>query len=478
MNEDDFKHLIEELTSLKEETEWVEFKVNNSNVEEIGGYISALSNSACLLYKDYGYLVFGIVDKTHKIVGTSFKPKSAKKGGQPLEHWLSSNLDPKINFEIIEMEYEGKFISLFKIESAKFRPNRFKDVAYIRINSCKTKLSNHPEKERKIWEITSKISFEELVAFEKIDEDKIFELLDYSSYFDLMNIKLPDNRKGIIEKFIEEKFLKKNHSKYDVTNLGAILFAKNLLKFPRLKRKAVRIIFYDGVNKLKSIKEYSTNKGYAIEFGKIIDYLIEQLPTNEIIEKAFRKKIQMYPEIALRELMANSIIHQDFSEIGSSPLVEVYSDRVEFINPGRPLIETNRFIDHSPKSRNEILAGFMRRINVCEERGSGVDRVINAVEVYQLPAPNFIAEEHFMRVVLYSPKDLEKMDKDDKIRACYQHCCLKYVSNELMSNETLRERFKIKASNYPSASRIIKYTIDSGLIKKAKGNNYVPFWVK
>lgn len=284
-------------------------------------------------------------------------------------------------------------------------------------------------------------------------------------------------RKGIISKFLEERLIVKNHSLYDITNLGAILFGRDLTIFPKLKRKAVRVIIYGGKNKLKTTKEYSSNKGYAIDFEKIVEYIRDQLPTNEVIEKAFRKKIEMYPEIAIRELLANAIIHQDFSEGGTSSMVEIYSDRIEFTNPGKPLISTQRFIDHPPQSRNEIMAGFLRRINVCEERGSGVDKVISAVEVFQLPAPNFTIESNFMKVVLYAHKTLRQMNKGDKIRACYQHCALKHVSNEKMTNETLRKRFGIDDRNYPMASRIIKDTIEADLIRKEKGNRYVPFWV-
>jgi len=197
---------------------------------------------------------------------------------------------------------------------------------------------------------------------------------------------------------------------------------------------------------------------------------------NEVIEQATRRKVVMYPEIALRELIANAIIHQDLSERGTSPVVEVYADRIEIINPGKPLIDTKRFIDHPPQSRNEALAGFMRRINFCEERGSGVDKVINSIEIYQLPAPEFVVESNFMKVTLFSHKSLREMDKGDKIRACYQHCCLKYVSKELMTNETLRKRLNIKDENYPMASRIIKDSIEADLIKKDKGTSYIPFW--
>lgn len=101
----------------------------------------------------------------------------------------------------------------------------------------------------------------------------------------------------------------------------------------------------------------------------------------------------------------------------------------------------------------------MRIINICEERGSGIDKVIDAVEAYQLPAPNFVAEEEYLRVILYSFKTLREMNKDDIIRACYQHCCLKYVSSDFMTNQTLRQRFQIEEKNSAMASRIIADTI-------------------
>ncbi len=183
----------------------------------------------------------------------------------------------------------------------------------------------------------------------------------------------------------------------------------------------------------------------------------------------------MYPKIAIRELSANAIIHQDFLQQGTSPLIEIYSDRIEFTNPGEPLIKPERFLDYPPRSRNEELSAFLRRIGICEERGSGIDKVIKSVEVYQLPPPKFIVENNFMKVTLYAHKNLRNMDKQDKIRACYQHCCLKYMSSELMTNESLRKRFDIKSTNYPQASKIIKLTLEAGLIKKLK-KAYAPYW--
>ena len=218
--------------------------------------------------------------------------------------------------------------------------------------------------------------------------------------------------------------------------------------------------------------------GYAVSFERLVNYVNDKLPSNEEIGRVFRKQVRVYPELAIRELIANAIIHQDFNIGGMSVMIEIFDNRIEIANPGAPLIDTKRYIDHSPESRNEILAGMMRRMNICEERGSGIDKVITQIEIYQLPAPEFIAGDNYTRVILYSPKSLRQMSKPDKIRACYQHCCLKYVSGEYMSNQSLRERFDIDKKNYPIVSRIIKETSDTGLILEYDNSRmYVPFWV-
>lgn len=306
-------------------------------------------------------------------------------------------------------------------------------------------------------------------------------LLDIQSYFDMMKLPFPTNQDAVIEKMIAEKLIVKSGSFYAITNLGSLLFAKNLNEFSVLNRKAVRVIVYKGKNKLDTVKDQTGTKGYAVGFEALVNYINDQLPQNEEISKALRDTVRMYPEKGVRELVANAIIHQDFREKGS-PVIETYSDRIEFSNPGLPVITPIRFIDDY-QSRNEILADMMRRLRICEEKGSGIDKVIALCEMYQLPAPNFIAQEKHTKVIMYAHQNLNDMDRQDKIRACYQHCCLKYVSNEKMTNQTLRERFKIEERNSAIASRIIRDTIEEYLIKEEDPKNkskkyasYVPFW--
>ena len=479
MDKKTFEILIDGLITLPQESEWVELKVNNTNPQIIGEYISALSNSACLENREYAYIVFGIEDKTHKIVGTSFKPRKEKIGNQELENWLITQLDPQIDFKIIEQTINNKNIVVFQIEATQNKPVAFKGIEYIRVGSYKKKLKEHPEKERKIWQKVKYACFETEYTLKNISSDKILKLLDYPSFFKLSQIPLPERKEGIIYKLEEEKLIVRKHNTFNITNLGAILFANSLNDFDTLSRKSIRVIIYKGKNRLKTIKEYKNSAGYAVSFEQLVEYVNDKLPSNEEIGNVFRKEIRIYPELAVRELIANAIIHQDFNISGTGTMIEIFDNRVEFTNPGKPLIDTKRFIDHSPESRNEILAGLMRRMNFCEERGSGIDKVIHEIELYQLPAPEFLSGDNFTRVILYSPKSLRQMSKPDKIRACYQHACLKYVSGEYMTNQSFRERLNIKKKNYPIVSRLIREAIVKGVIVEyEKSKMYVPYWAK
>jgi len=482
LNIEELRKLLEKLLALPKENEWVEFKASNANPEEIGGNISALANSSCLHGKSYGYLLFGVEDKTFNVVGTSFKPLTEKKGGEELEHWLATRLSPRIDFRIYEFDYKEKAVAVFEIPSAIDRPVKFMHQAYIRVGSINRKLNDFPEKEKKIWQNKPHKSFESEIAVSGVDADTALELIDYPNYFSLMRLPLPSNKESIIEKLCSEKLLFKKGTKYSITNLGGLLFAKNLKAFEGLARKAVRVIVYDGKNRIKTVKDQTGSKGYAIGFESLVDYINDKLPSNEEIKKTLRETVRMYPELAIRELVANALIHQDFNETGTGPTIEIFNDRVEITNPGKPIITPMRFIDDY-QSRNENLASFLRRIGICEEQGSGIDKVIFEVELFQLPAPDIIVTEKHTKVILYAYQKLNDMDKKDKIRACYQHCCLKYVSNEKMTNQSLRERFKIEDQNYSIASRIIADTIKKGLIKdydpestSKRHAKYVPFW--
>lgn len=470
--------LIKNLVALSKETETVEFKENNYSIDDIGKRISALSNSANLHDKKYSYLVFGINDLTHAIVGTTFLPSNEKIGNDQLEFWLSQHVNPRIDFRIYEFHYESKQVVILEIPPAINQPIKYNNIAYIRVGSATPKLNDYPDKERKIWNNINRNSFEKGIAKENITIAEVLKLLDYSKYFSLTKQEIPSETQQFVEKMAQHGLVKKVfHNSYDITNLGAVLFAKNLKDFPTVRRKSVRVVLYKGNTRVNRLKEQEGLFGYAISFENLLDYVNDKLPHNEEISKSLRKEVKMYPEVAIREFVANALIHQDLSISGAGPMIEIFDNRIEITNTGEPLIDTDRFIDHPPRSRNEDTASFMRQIGVCEEGGTGIDRALISIALYQLPAPNFEKYENFTKVTLYAHKSLRDMTLGDKVRACFQHCVLKHVENTRMTNATLRERLGIGEKNYPAASAIIKATIKKRLIKESeRPKEYVPIW--
>lgn len=475
--------ILSELRKLPRETEWVEFKHNNENPDEIGEYLSALANTAALMGKVNAYLVWGVDNSTHDIVGTTFSPMIAKIGNEELESWLLRLLSPKINFRFYYIQADDKPVVLLEIGAAFRHPVQFKNNEYIRIGSYKKKLKEFPEKERELWRVFDRTPFEKEIAAENVTAEDVLKMLDYPAYFDLLSLPLPEGREGILTALVAEQMIVQGKGgKWHITNLGAVLFAKRLADFHSLRRKAVRVVLYKGESRVETVREQEGAKGYATGFEGLIGFVTNLLPSNEVIGQALRKEVPMFPELAIRELVANAIIHQDFHLTGTAPMVEIFANRMEITNPGLPLVKTDRFLDSPPKSRNEALASFMRRIGVCEERGSGVDKVVFQTEFYQLPAPLFEATDEHTRAVLFAHRELKEMDRLDRIRACYLHACLRYVQRDYLTNASLRGRFGVEEKNKAAVSRYIREAVEQGMIRPVnedaarKMMKYVPFW--
>lgn len=313
--------------------------------------------------------------------------------------------------------------------------------------------------------------------------DDVIALLDTQIYFELLDLPYPTHRDAVLEKLQSEGFISQTSKGWTIANLAAILLAKKLDAFsPALARKAPRVVIYEGVNKLHTRYDKTDYRGYAVGFEELVDFVHTAAPQNHFIEQVLRKEVKMFPKQALRELIANALVHQDFSVTGASVTIEMYSDRIEISNPGTPPIDVKRFIDEY-RSRNEQLADIMRRFRICEEKGSGIDKVISAVELFQLPAPDFRKGEVRTTAVLFARQDFADMSKSDRVRACYQHCCLLYVSSKRMSNQSLRERFLLDESKNSLVSQVISATKKEGLIKTDDSGSqstryarYLPFW--
>lgn len=461
---------IDAWRAVRSEHQRLEFKEakNQFDTTKLCRYCVAIANEGG------GHLLLGVKDKPPRpVVGTAAFGNLVETASK-LFHAIGFRVD------VEEVAHPDGRVVVFRIPSRPLGTAYNFDGAFL-MRAGEELVPMSEDRLRSIF-AEGQPDWLSLPAMTGCDDDSIVRLLDTQSYFDLLNLPYPVNRPGVLTRFESEKLIQRDDGGWTVTNLGAILFAKELDQFDLLSRKGPRVIVYQGNNKLKTKLDHREIRGYAVGFQQLVSFISGLSPSNEVIEHALRREVKMFPEIAVRELVANALIHQDFTLSGISVMIEIYDDWMEISNPGTPSISPDRFIDEY-QSRNERLADLMRRFGICEEKGSGVDKVVHTAEAYQLPAPDFRVGEKRTTALLFAHRDIERMDRNDRIRACYQHCCLRYVMNEKMTNQSLRERFKLPSDRMATVSQIIASTVEAGKIKIAdlsqsstRYRSYLPFW--
>lgn len=420
----------------------------------------------------------------HLLLGVSDKPPRAVVGTQAFRNpvAMAEKLFQAIGFrvDIEEVAHPDGRVLVFHIPSRPRGTAYHLDGKYL-MRSGEAQVPMSEDQLRRIFAEGQPDWLEEH-SKTGLDAQQVVQPLDTQTSFELLKLPYPTKRTGVLDRLLSERLIDEIDGRYAIRRLGALLLAKRLADFSDLARKAPRVVVYTGTSKLETRLDQLEMRGYAVGFQGLVHFVMGQLPQNEVIEDALRKEMKLVPEVVIRELVANALIHQDLSVGGASVMIEVYSNRVEISNPGEPVVPVERFID-GYQSRNERLADLMRRFGICEEKSSGIDRVVHAAEVYQLPAPDFRAGHQRTVVTIYGPRPFDEMDRDDRVRACYQHCCLRYVMGEKMSNHSLRERFKLPEERAETASRIIRDCTDAGLVKLENPESgskryarYLPFW--
>lgn len=475
--------LVLELCKLPKEIGWVEFKHNNCQPQMIGEDICALANSATLDDRDYAYMIWGVDDETHEVIGTTVSLPLEKKGEQELENWLRYLLSRNADFEFLNTDIEGNHVEIIRIHKALNEPVSFQKTEYVRSGSYTKKLIEFPVLRAQLWDKLRYHQFEDVCPLEDLRYADIIRLLSIDDYFTLLNLPQPVDEAGVIHYLKEDGIVRsQDNGLYKITNLGALLFAKDLNTFSRLGRKALRIVQYQGVNRLFIQKEESFNSGYACCFENAVRYINALLPSREDVSSIQLSTKSKFPLPAIREAIANSLVHQDLYITGAGPVVEIFDNRIEITNPGTPLVDILRIIDNPPKSRNEKLASLMRRLKMCEELGRGWDRMVLACELQYLPAPRIEIFQESTKVTLFSEMEFTNISMEDKIWSCYLHACLLYIQGDTLTNSSLRDRFGVKETSAGSISRLIKEASEQKKIKALDPNTakrymkYIPIW--
>jgi predicted HTH transcriptional regulator len=451
----------------------------SGNKERLAEHLIAFAN-----HPNGGCLVFGIADSSAELIGID--QTQVQEIITRLTNLGRDAVEPPLVLDHAVVEFDDTPVLFVHISEQTNKPahRRGKSIeeAWIRSGGSTRKASRaeigslmlHSQAPR--WE--------ELRASTLLPGREIVARLDLATIAKLLQRPLPDDDAELMHWLTDENMVIPDGNGYYITNFGGIAAARELEDFDTLTRKRIRVIRYRGTNKVDTIDELVGHKGYAVGFEGLIGYLKRMLPHSEVIQQSLREQVSVYPEIALRELIANALIHQDLSITGAGPTIEIFDDRITFTNPGAllPGKRLDRLIGTTPESRNELLASKFRLYRICEERGTGFQKVVSAVELFGMPPVLFNPLENAFQVTLYAPRKFADMSQAERIEACYQHAVLQYYSSQTLTNTTLRTRFKVSERQRNQITNLIADAVEAGRIKRkdsSSGNKfaeYLPYW--
>ena len=472
--------LAESLSPVPHELNELDWKARLSDQKDrLAEHLMAFAN-----HPNGGYLVFGVNDdgKTTGIDQTQVNSIIGQLG-----NLRRDAIDPPLALDHAVAEApDGTPLLLVRIPELAVKPahRRGKSIEEAWVRSGGTTRKASRQEIGALLMNSSTPHWEDLRASPLLSLADVQHHLDLPAVAQLLQRPLPEDAEDLGRWLVQEGITAIDGRGHYVTNFGAIAAARRLDDFPTLERKRIRLVRYRGTNKVDTIDELPGQRGYAVAFEGLIGHLRRVLPHSEVIKQSLRTETAVYPEIALRELIANALIHQDFNISGAGPMVDIFSDRITITNPGTllPGKRPDRLIGATPESRNEKLASAFRRFRICEERGTGFQKVVQAIELFGLPPLQITPHDTAFSVTLSAPRKFADMGSAERIEASYQHAVLQYLSSQTLTNTTLRERFKLHDKQRNSITNLISDAVDAGRIKRKDANSgnkfaeYIPYW--
>ena len=399
MNPGELTLLLDRLLATGHEHEWVEFKHNNDEPHAIGEYLSALANAAALDGEPFGYLVWGIENGSHRVLGTQFKPAGAKVGAQLLDLWLHQYLRPKLDFRFEVFEFHGQPVVLLRVPASTAQPVSFHEVEYIRIHSAKVKLASHPDKEARLWARLNQRG------------DWSAELVGAATLVALDPGALAEGR---------QRYAEKNpHLAAQVALWDAATFISKL-KLSRggqLTRAALLLFGRDEAAQylplppqvswvLKDAEGTALDyRHFGLPFLQVPDALLARVRNLTVRYlrpgTLFPTEVPQYDTWVIREALHNAIAHQDYGLSARVNVVEL-PEQLVFSNAGRFLpgrVEELLTTDRSPEQyRNPCLTQAMVALKMIDTVGSGIRRMYIEQRKRFFPLPDYLIDAVQQRV--------------------------------------------------------------------------------
>ena len=486
-NNEDIEKKLDELIASQFETEVTEFKEakNSFSFDELGQYFSALSNEANLHNKNCAWIIFGIEDKKHIIVGTNYR-KSAKDLNN-LKEEIARQTSEHLSFiEIYECKRKdpagkNQRILLFQIPPApKGIPIAFKRMYYGRDGESLVGLSIE-----KIERIRSQSKSEDWSA--KLITEASIEDLDSDAIQFARHVYIQKNPKLAEEvpTWDDQTFLNKAKltSNGKITNTAIVLLGKSESEHyisPATSKITWILKDKDGIE--KDYEHFTCPLILSIQevYKKIRNIKYRYIAEGNL----FPDEVQQYDPYTIREALNNCIAHQDYTMGGKIILIEKEDGELIFSNSGDfiPSSIEDVIKSDAPENRyrNSFLANAMVNLNMIDTIGSGIKKLFNIQRNKFFPLPEYDLSDHKVKVTITGKvldSNYARKLAEDKTLSLFETMILdKVQKNKKLTNEEyklLKSKNLIegKRNNYFISSTVAEITNQKSDYMKLRGIN-------
>jgi len=353
--------LVEDLAAYGAEEEWFEFKENWFKPVDLGEYISALSNAAAMFGHKSAYIVWGVRDTDHEVVGTEFFWQR-NVGGEPLEHWLARQVQPDIGFGFHEDTVRDQRVVVLEIPAARVAPTSFAGERWIRIGSSKERLSKYPERESRLFEVLR----HGLPTVENTPTP--YQDLTFSRLFTYYAGRGIELREATFRRNLK---LLTEDGRY---NLLAQLLSDD-------SRIPIRFSIFSGQAKtalLHTVREFG-NTCLLVSLDKVLEFgdVLNVPQADERDRVVERREVPLFDAAAWREAVVNAFVHNQWTS-GVGPSFTAYSDRIEVLSRGTlaPEQTVEGFFAGESVPVNKALAERVLQLHISEGSGRGVPKIV------------------------------------------------------------------------------------------------------
>ena len=456
---------------MPKETRGVEFKAaqNSYDIDKLLDYCTAIANTGG------GTLILGVTDESPRQACGTGALKDPRRA-ELLAH-------QKLGLDIVvdESMHEGKRVVVVKI------PPRLPGVPVAHDGRYLTRKGESlvPMAATELMAILgeSRPSTLAAISMTAVDVNDLHRYIDMTAFFVLSGTDVPADPMRRASVYAANGFVQAGSGDtWGITMTGALLFAHDLRKFPDVVHRHLRFVRYRGLNKVDASLDREYWRGYALEFDDFLADVRREVPMIEDIGKSRRTNTPLYLDVTIRELVANAMSHQDFDAKPGQIRVELFDNRLEVTNPGTPVVDVKEFVRVS-NPRNVALTAKMREMNMCENRGSGIQRLMSENEIHRRADPEFLVVGGLTKARITGKQNFTSLTLDERIWAVFMHASFRFESGSHMTNATFRERYGLTKARTTLVTNAINATLDVGMIKQYDESSqsrryakYVPFW--